>query len=280
MNEEQRRTELAGVLRSRRERISPVQAGLPAAGRRRTPGLRREELAILAGVGTSWYTWLEQGRPITASAEVLDSLARVLQLTAEERTHLFILARREVPASSPPATEAVGASIRQMLAALAPYPAYVVNARWNVVAWNEAAGNVFIDFAALAPDDRNLLRLLFTDPTLRQRLVDWEGAAQHILALFRVSTAQDVGAAWRTELVGELACASAEFRVWWPRHDIAGVPQAGKIINHPAVGTLSLRPNPLQVGHAPDLWMLVYTPETETDTAAKLERLTRAARKP
>jgi hypothetical protein len=235
---------------------------------------------MLAGVGTSWYTWLEQGRPITASAEVLDSLARALQMTAEERTHLFILARRAVPAASPVSTEDAGESVRDLLDALEPNPAYVVNARWNVVAWNTAACNVFIDFAALPAGERNLLRLLFTHATMRQRLGDWEEVAQHILALFRVSTAQDVGETWLKELVSELSCASPEFRAWWPRHDVAGVPQAGKIVNHPLVGTLSLSPNPLQVGHAPDLWMLAYTPQAGTDTAAKLERLMLAACKP
>jgi hypothetical protein len=235
---------------------------------------------MLAGVGTSWYTWLEQGRPITASAEVLDSLARALQLTAEERTHLFILARREVPASSPPSTDAVEENVRDLLAALEPNPAYVVNARWNVVAWNGAACNVFIDFASLPEENRNLLRLLFTHSALHRRLADWDDVAQHILALFRVSTAQDVGADWLRELVDELSCASPEFRAWWPRHDIAGVPRAGKTVNHPLVGTLRLRPNPLQVGHAPDLWMLAYTPQAGTDTAAKLERLALAACKP
>lgn len=273
MDKEHRQAELALFLRTRRERLSPLQVGLPVAGRRRTPGLRREELAALAGVGISWYTWLEQGRAITVSAQVLDSLADALQLNAVERTHLFILARGELPMTALPPTEEVGETVYQVLDALGTCPAYVVNARWDVVAWNKAACRVFIDFAALLRQDRNLLKLTFTHPTLRERYVDWEGVAQRILALFRASTGQSAGEEWFTELVGELSCISPEFRAWWPRNDISEAPHESKELDHPQVGRLVLHPNPLQVGHSPDLWMLVYTPAVETDTSAKLQCL-------
>lgn len=273
MDDRQRRTELAAFLRSRRERLSPRQLGMPLAGRRRTPGLRREELAALAGVGTTWYTWLEQGRQITVSAQVLDSLARALQLDAAERAHLFLLARGEVPAILAPTTEAVEGAVQQLLDALLPNPAYIVNARWKVVAWNEAACRVFIDFAALAERDRNLIWLLFTHPALRQLYVDWAGVARRMLALFRVSTTASVGERWFTDLIDELSLVSPEFREWWPRHDIAGAPREAKELNHPQVGRLVLHSNPLQLGLLSDSWLLAYTPMLETDTAARLERL-------
>src|SRR5581483_3222864 len=253
----QRRSELAHFLRSRRERLSPAQAGLPVSGRRRTPGLRREELASLAGVGLSWYTWLEQGREISVSAQVLDSLARALHLGAQERMHLFLLARGEIPATPAASVDAVDQALQQVLDALGIYPAYVVNARWEVIAWNKAACRVFLDFAALAPRERNLLWLLFTHAALRQLYEDWEGVAQRMVALFRVNTTRSVGDPWLLDLIDALSRKSPAFREWWSRHDLTESPHDAKELNHPLVGTLSLHSTPLQVGHAPDSWMLI-----------------------
>lgn len=274
MESASRRAELARFLRSRRERLSPAEVGIPVAGRRRTPGLRREELALVAGVSASWYTWLEQGRAITASVQVLESLARALRLTAEERVHLFILARGDLPALVATAAPMVDAATQQVLDALSPYPAYVVNAHWDVVAWNAIACRVFLDFAALpSARERNLLRLLFTNPLLRERYEDWESVARRMLALFRVSTAQSVGEDWHRQLIAELCESSREFRRWWLEHDVADSPRYAKSLRHPLVGRLVLQSNPLQVAHSPDSWMLVYTPAPETDTRAKLEQL-------
>ncbi len=274
MDDGQRRAELRSFLRARRARLSPLQVGLPSGGRRRTPGLRREELAQLAGVGTTWYTWLEQGRPITVSASVLDNLACALRLDAVERTHLYILARAETPTSLPVAAELVGPAVQQILDALRACPAYVANARWDVLAWNEAACQVFMDFAALSPPDRNLLWSMFMHPLSRQLYVDWEGAAQHILAFFRASTGRYVGETWFTALVSDLSRASPEFAAWWPRNDVYGTPrEAHKEVSHPVVGRLVLQSTPLQLAQAPDLCMMVYTPVPGTETAAKLQRL-------
>lgn len=273
MDEEQRRAELAQFLRTRRERLSPAEMGLPIAGHRRTPGLRREELAVIAGVGTSWYTWLEQGRAITVSAQVLESLVQTLRLTAEERVHLFILARGAIPATTAATTATVDDATQQVLDAVSPYPAYVVNAHWQVVAWNASACLVFLDFMALSGRERNLLWLLFTHPTLRGRYENWEQVARRMLALFRTSTVRSVGDAWYTELIEDLRCFSREFQTWWPQHDLADSPRDVKVVNHPLVGRLVFHSNPLQVAHVPDAWMLVYTPLQETDTLAKLEHL-------
>jgi transcriptional regulator with XRE-family HTH domain len=271
--QEPRRAELARFLRTRRERLSPAEMGLPAAGRRRTPGLRREELALLAGLGTSWYTWLEQGRAITVSAQALESLARALRLTPEERAHLFILARGEIPASLAATTATVDAATQQMLDALNPCPAYVVNAQWTLVAWNTAACRVFVDFASRAGRERNLLWLLFTDQALRERYEAWEEVARRMLGVFRVSAAGAVGETWYRELIQDLGCLSHEFSAWWPDHDIASSPREAKVMRHPLVGRLVFASNPLQVAHTPDAWMLVYTPDPATDTRAKVERL-------
>ena len=276
-DDRQRRAEVARFLRTRRERLAPASVGLPAGGRRRTPGLRREELAELAGVGVSWYTWLEQGRPITVSAQVLDSLASALRLDAAETAHLFILARGELPAPPAPATEGVVPAVQRILDALAAspacLPAYVANARWDVVAWNEAARCVFTDFAALPAHERNLLRFIFTHPQARRLYRDWAGTAKRNLAIFRASTSRYVSESWLADLVADLSRASAEFAAWWPRADVLGIPQDGKEIQHPLVGCLALEPTLLQVGQTPDLWMIVYTPLPGTDTAAKLQRL-------
>jgi transcriptional regulator with XRE-family HTH domain len=276
-DDQQRRAELARFLRARRESLLPASVGLPAAGRRRTPGLRREELAELAGVGVSWYTWLEQGRPIRVSAQVLESLARALHLHAAETAHLFILARGELPTPPAPATEGVAPAVQQILDALATLPAclpaYVANARWDVVAWNEVARRVFTDVAALPPGERNLLWFIFTHPRARHLYRDWAATARRNLAIFRASTSRYVSEAWLADLVADLGRASAEFAVWWPRTDVLGIPYDAKEIQHPVVGCLALEPTLLQLGQTPDLWMITYTPLPGTDTAARLQRL-------
>ncbi|PZR96702.1 MAG: transcriptional regulator [Candidatus Chloroheliales bacterium] len=273
MDDEQRRAELALFLRTRRARLSPRQVGLPAVGRRRTPGLRREEVAEVAGVGVSWYTWLEQGRAITVSASVLDSVARALQLDASERNHLFILAREEVPAAPTPLTFSVDLAVKQILDSLEIYPAYVTNARWDVVAWNQAACRIFADFTTLSTRDRNLLWFMFKHPLARQLYVDWEATAQQTLALFRASTGRYISETWFTELVVTLSCASPEFAAWWSHNEVHGTPETDKEINHPKLGYLALQPTILPLAQTPDLCMMIYTTAPGTNTEAKLQCL-------
>jgi len=277
MDDEQRRAELTLFLRTRRARLSPHQVGLPAVGRRRTPGLRREEVAEVAGVGVSWYTWLEQGRAITVSASVLDSLARALQLDTAERNHLFILAREEVPATPTPITIGVNSAVQSILDSLEIYPAYVTNARWDVVAWNRAACRIFVDFTTLSLRDHNLLWFMFAHPFARQLYVDWAATAQQTLALFRASTGRYIGETWFTELVANLSCVSPEFAVWWSHNEVHGTPERDKEINHPQLGRLVLQPTILPLAQTPDLCMMVYTPTPGTNTEAKLQCLRSAA---
>ena len=273
MNDKARRAELAQFLRTRRERISPQHVGLPPGTRRRTPGLRREELALLAGVGATWYTWLEQGRAITVSGQVLESLARVLQLNADERAHLFILAREQLPADPLPLTRTIDPALQLILDSIGIYPALVSNPRWDILAWNQAACRVLGDISALTSRQRHILWFIFTDPRYRAMLVDWEGAAQHALAFFRASTQRYVGEAWLTELVNGLKQASPAFREWWTRHDVQGVQTEYKHLIHPLVGQLVLQAKTFDVADHPDLRMIVYTPVLGTDTAAKLAGL-------
>jgi transcriptional regulator with XRE-family HTH domain len=273
MNARARRAELAQFLRTRRARITPEAVGLPPGTRRRTPGLRREELAQLAGVGVTWYTWLEQGRAIRVSADVLESLARVLHLDADERAHLFILGRRQLPADPFPLTPSVDPALQLVLDAMGVYPALVFSPRWDVIAWNDAACRAFLDFGALASRERHLLWLLFTDPSYRAMLPDWEGEARRFLALFRASTERYVGEVWLTKLVYELERVSPTFRAWWSRHEVQAAPTECKRLIHPEVGELVLRVQTFEVANHPDLRMMVYTPAPGTETAARLVAL-------
>jgi transcriptional regulator with XRE-family HTH domain len=274
MNDQERRKELAHFLRTRRERVSPEAVGLPGGSRRRTPGLRREELALLAGIGVTWYTGLEQGRAITVSAQVLESLARVLDLNVDERNHLFLLARQQQPVDPYPFTTAVSPALQRILDTMGISPAYVANPRWDLLAWNQAMACVYqTDFGALPVRERNILRLVFTSPSQHMLLANWEQAAQGLLAQFRASTERYVGEPWLKALVTELEQASLQFRAWWPRYDIQVTHTEQKELHHPLVGRLVLQPTTFQVTDAPDLRMVIYTPLAEAKTAQKLEQL-------
>jgi transcriptional regulator with XRE-family HTH domain len=273
MNDQERRKELANFLRTRRERLLPEAVGLPVGTRRRTPGLRREELALAAGIGVTWYTRLEQGRDITVSSQVLESLARIFGLDAAERNHLFILAREEQPADPFPLTDSISPALQCILDTLGICPAYVANPRWDMVAWNQAMCHVYTDFGALSPRERNIPRYMLTHPHQRSLFDDWEQEAQSMLALFRASTERYVGDIWFKELVADLQQCSPEFRSWWPRYDIQAAHSGPKVLNHPLVGRLYLQSNSFQVVDAPDLRLIIYTPLAEASTPQKLAQL-------
>ena len=277
MNDQERRRQLAHFLRTRRERLSPEQVGLPAGLHRRTPGLRREELALLAGMGATWYTRLEQGRDIRVSAQVLESLARVLHLDAEERNHLFLLAHEHLPADLSPLTAGISPSLQYILDTMGICPAYIIGPNWDLLGWNQATCRVYADFDAMSTRERNVLWFLFTSPKARELLVDWQGDAQRALALFRASTGRYVGERWFTTLVTDLKQISPEFREWWPRHDVQRVHTGKQALNHPIVGRLVLQSTTLQVIDHPDVRLIVYTPLREEDTAQKLVVLTGSA---
>jgi transcriptional regulator with XRE-family HTH domain len=270
-----RRRELAAFLRSRRERISPDQVGLPAVGRRRTPGLRREEVAQLAGVGVTWYTWLEQGRDINASTDVLEAIARSLLLERDERLHMLTLAGLTVDPATSDDCHAVSDSVRSLMEKLEPFPAAVQNAKYDLLAYNSVYGRLVADVDAVPAEDRNVLWLLFTNPAYRKALVDWEQGVARLVATFRGAYGDHVGdPAWK-RLVRRLREASPEFRALWDRHDVALPGNGFKRILHPQVGLLRFDYTNLWICQRRNIRLVTYTPEDD-ETRARLDELQRA----
>jgi len=265
------RSELSAFLKSRRDRIAPIEIGLAAGPRRRTPGLRREEVAQLAGVGLTWYTWLEQGRDIRVSMHVLDSLARALRLDAAERAHLFALAQHQPPPVVPLAKPMVSPGLRRFVESL-PHPAYVKTARWDVLAWNRALTALLGDFAGVRPEQRNLMWRVFTDPNYRSLLEDWKRDAQRILAKFR----SDYGLAGSDpafeRLLNDLRGASPEFERWWQQHDVDSFAEGLKRFRLPGLGLIEFEYSSFFVGGQPNLRFIVYVP-LPGDSALKARRL-------
>ena len=255
-----RRKAFGDFLRSRRERLTPAAVGLPNGFRRRTPGLRRDEVALLAGVGATWYTWLEQGRDVRPSVEVLGALAGALHLDAAERQHMFALADR--PSPTPPDTgpEIVPDAVVRMLTSMHDQPAYVVGRRWDILAWNAAATEAFGDFGRLDGDARNLIHLMFADEDHQRRLADWEDLAPLSLAMFRADSARYTGNADFERLIAHLQAVSPQFRAWWPRHDVLQQPSTVKRVHHPTAGLLCFEYTRLAVTDCPGMRLVVCTP--------------------
>ncbi|MBP0623102.1 helix-turn-helix transcriptional regulator [Cupriavidus consociatus] len=267
---------LGAYLRDRRAKLDPGAFGISPT-RRRTPGLRREEVAQRANVSVTWYTWLEQGRGGAPSAEVLNRIARALLLTDVEREHLFLLAQGRPPEARYQASEGITPTLQRVLDSLAFSPALVVRAfTRDILAWNHAATAVLVDYAALPAKQRNVLRLLFCNATVRARQPDWESVARFAVATFRADAAR-AGAALAIEirtLVEELCAESHEFAALWSEHDVCSHGEGIKTINHPTVGLLSLEYSAFSVDGRPDLNLVIYTPETEADAASVRELVT------
>ncbi|MFE7105383.1 helix-turn-helix domain-containing protein [Streptomyces sp. NPDC057575] len=266
-----RRHELANFLRSRRERITPEQVGLPRGRRRRTPGLRREEVAQLSAVGVTWYTWLEQARDIQVSPQVLDALARALLLDRSERGHLFSLAGAVDP--SPGADcPSVTPALRQMLRQLDPIPACVQNSRYDILAYNRTYGRLLCDLDAVAPEDRNCMILAYTNAQWRSSVVDLPEVNRLMAAKFRRAMAEHLAEpAWKA-LLGRLEESSAEFRELWARHEVVGAGGRTKIFRNAHVGLLRLEHTDLWLGPSSGPRMVTYAPADE-ETRERLERL-------
>ena len=235
--------------------------------------MRREEVALLAGVGTTWYTWLEQGREVNASPEALLRLSEALQLDAAEREHLFDLADKPHPLVRANGPESVPESLHRMLASLTGQPSMVIGRRWDILAWNRAAEVLFGDYSRLQGDERNILSMLFANQEHRRLLVDWEEVARASLAMFRADTARYAEDPDRQRLVSFLIRSSAEFREWWPCHDVLRRLSSPKRIRHPVCGLMAFENIALAVLDSSDLKLLVYTPLAEQDTVSKLRAL-------
>ena len=265
-----RHQELAEFLRSRRARLAPEQVGLSRGTRRRTPGLRREEVASLAGVSPEWYTWLEQGRDINVSVQLLESLARVLQLDDNERTYLFLLALRQPPPVETFSPPTISPTLQLFLDQLGTTPVCVVDARLNSVARNRAHRAVFGAFEGQSERDRNLIWRIFTQPGPKGP--HWEEFARHFLAQFRAEYGRFVEDPWWAEQILELSEASPEFRELWARPDVLTVLEGRKSLDHPHVGELAFEFLWLQEVNSPDLRLFVYTPRSK-ETADKIAQL-------
>lgn len=273
--DEKRRAELADFLHTRRARLSPSDVGLPHRTRRRVAGLRREEVAELADISVTWYTWLEQARPRNVSALTLERIAKALQLDLQEREHLFLLAGHPAPLPLADTEVQLMSSVNQVLTSMDPNPAYVLNSRWDLAAWNRAATNVFGDFNRLPQQERNLVWLTFMDPALRHLFVEWESFARCVLAHFRSDSASHVGDPRWAELTDTLTTQSKEFRSWWPCHEVAWPLEGRKELLHPAVGKLCLRSLHLELHSPVRLRVVTYTPVLDSETAQRLTALAR-----
>ncbi|MFF6999165.1 helix-turn-helix transcriptional regulator [Streptomyces sp. NPDC008313] len=268
---EVRRHELAAFLRSRRARISPEQAGLPRGPRRRTPGLRREEVAHLSAVGVTWYTWLEQARDIQVSVQVLDALARTLRLDTSERAHLFNLAAAVDPAPGSNCAP-VTAAQRLLLEQLEPLPACIQNSRYDILAYNSTYGLLLCDLASVAPTDLNCMILCATNQEWRDSLVNAEEVMRIMAAKFRASMAEHLAEpAWKV-LLNRLHAESPEFRDAWERHEIVSPHGKRKQFRNPRVGLLTVDHTDLWFGPHNGLRMVTYAP-ADSESRERLERL-------
>lgn len=283
MTDEIRRRELADFLRTRRARLSPESTGLVRGLRRRTPGLRREEVAELAGLGVAWYTWLEQGRPINVSDDVLGAVARALRLNDDERKHLFSLARKRSPAALDGRYSSAEVSDCDLavLDALDPNPAHIRDSCWNLLAMNRAFAGA-TGFDQVPEEDRNLLWLLFTEPSCKALGRDWDEMARFAVSQFRFEVARDLDRPEAMELIERLRGVSPEFRELWSYHDVYSGAGSRTVWVHPSAGVLEFERSTLSVGTE---WLLagagqrlnVLVPVPGTGTEDHLRLLTDAA---
>ncbi len=258
-------TSLGSFLRERRIRMDPASFGL-AGGRRRTPGLRREEVAQRALISTTWYTWLEQGRGGAPSSEVLQRLAEALMLTEPEREHLFILALGHPPEPRYRKPDGVSPRLQRVLDAMPFSPAMIRTATWDVVAWNRAAALVLTDYGTLPEGRRNLIRLIFSEARIQAAQEDWLSIARYVVGAFRADAAR--AGADIDDLVDELRRSSPHFDSLWRDHDVIGHGDGIKRLRHPLLGEIDLEFSTFAVEGRPDLCMMVYAAGSEASAAS------------
>jgi len=267
---------LGTYLRDRRARLDPSAFGFSAT-RRRTPGLRREEVAQRANVSPTWYTWLEQGRGGAPSTEVLERIAGALALSGDEREHLFLLAQHRPPTMDYRPSQSISPRLQRVLDSLSTSPALVKNLTWDVIAWNHASTVVLTDYGLLPPEERNILKLLFCRPHTRRGLPNWQSDARFVVAAFRAESARaGAGAAARVDaLVAELSERSPEFAQLWNERDVRTHGEGTKHIDRPGTGPIAMDYSYFAVDSQPDLGMIIYTPATAQDRA-RIETLLQA----
>lgn len=255
---------LGTYLKDRRKKLDPAALGFPST-RRRTPGLRREEVAQRANVSATWYTWLEQGRGGAPSANVLDRIAQALLLTDIEREHIFLLALGRLPDVRYRAADGVTPRLQRVLDALEYSPALIKTFTWDVVAWNRAATAVLGNYGELAPEQRNVLRMIFCDPRVRAKQPDWESVARFAVGAFRADAARAGASKEVQALIDELIRRSPEFEAIWRDNDVRAHGEGIKHLKHPQVGLMALEYSAFAVDGRPDLSMVIYHPATPED---------------
>jgi transcriptional regulator with XRE-family HTH domain len=255
---------LGTYLKDRRAKLDPAAFGFSQA-RRRTPGLRREEVAQRANISPTWYAWLEQGRGGAPSADVLDRISRALMLTELEREHLYLLGLGHPPEARYRKDEGVTPRLQRVLDALEPTPALIRTATWDVVAWNRGVPVLLTDYGSLPPEERNILRSVFLDPRSRSVQYDWESVARFVVGAFRIDAARAGAAAEVEPLVDELCRLSPEFKRMWRDSDLASHGEGVKRIRHPVLGPIAFEYSVFAVDGRPDLSMVVYNPTAPTD---------------
>ncbi|MWC27004.1 MmyB family transcriptional regulator [Paenibacillus sp. MMS18-CY102] len=279
MNQTARLAALSSFLKAQRSKISPQSAGLPPGIRRRTPGLRREEVAQLAGVSTTWYTWLEQGRDIQASANVLDAIAAALRLTHDERNYLHALALDTSSSGGVSAElqhykpDTISAPLGKILQELRLCPTIVSDRRCQIVGWNEAAAHVFLDFEQVPEAERNMIRLLFTRQELRRLAGNWEQFASGFLSIFRAYYGQYVEDGWYDQFLEEMQAVHPGFQALWEHSEVRTAPEVELEFRHAKAGKMLFHLTSLQLQGGSDLRCSIYTPAAESRTEAKLAKL-------
>ncbi len=250
---------LGAFLKDRRTRLDPAAFGF-ATGRRRTPGLRREEVAQRANISPTWYTWLEQGRGGAPSADVLDRIAAGMMLTEPEREHLFLLGLGRMPDVRYKPIDGVTPRLQRVLDALEYSPAIIKNATWDVIAWNRAAAAILTDYAKLPPDGRNILRMMFTNPRMRAAQDDWTSVAHYVVGAFRADAIRAGASEQINRLADEISRISPEFEAMWRDNAISAHAEGSKRLHHAELGALELEFSGFAVDGRPELSMIVYNP--------------------
>lgn len=275
MNDKTRLEALSTFLKTKRAQIKPESVGLPAGSRRRTPGLRREEVAQLAGVSTTWYTWLEQGRDIKVSSVVLDCITQALQLNNDERDYLYDLAleKKSDITNQVKSQSELSPSLKRILTELTYCPTIITDRHCHIVGWNLAAAHVFLDFEQIPNEQRNLIRLVFSRKELKALAVNWEHFAKGFLAIFRTYYGHYLGDEWYNQFIKEMSHSHPEFQDLWQESQVSKAPEMIIEFRHSRAGKMLFNLTSLQVQGDMDLRCSIYTPVEETDTEKKLKRL-------
>jgi transcriptional regulator with XRE-family HTH domain len=276
MNKDMRLQALSEFLKKHRAKLQPEAVGMPSGSRRRTLGLRREEVAQIAGVSITWYTWLEQGRDIKVSMQVLESIANALQLNEDERKYLLMLTLEQpLPSNISEHVPIINSALRRILEELHYCPTIISDRKCNIVGWNQAASSVFMDFEQVPTDERNMIWLLFMRKELKSLAVNWEEFVRGFLAIFRSYYGQYVGDRWYSDFIEKLNRENPEFRKFWSQSDVSSGPEVFIEFRHAKVGKMLFDLTSLQIQGRTDLRCSVYTPSEGSDTEIKMRQIMR-----